>query len=96
MAATAEEPLFTDAPAVATHLDACMLACTDGRARRLACIPRLRAPMSLRDLALNRAEILRVVGTGNLYFDSAPDDALGIATLCCCTPLQTADPSANC
>ncbi len=41
------------------------------RARRLACIPRLRVPTSLRDLALNRAEILRVVGTGNLDFDSA-------------------------
>jgi hypothetical protein len=41
------------------------------RARRLACIPRLRVPMTPRDLALNRAEVLRVVTTGGVDFASA-------------------------
>jgi len=41
------------------------------RAHRLACIPRLRVPMTPRDLALNRAEALRVVATGRLDFTIA-------------------------
>jgi hypothetical protein len=41
------------------------------RARRLACIPRLRVPMTPRDLAVNRAEVLRVVNAGGLDFASA-------------------------
>ena len=53
------------------HLDARTRLHNMARARRLACIPRLRVPMNPRDLALNRAEIIRVVGTGNLDFDSA-------------------------
>ena len=41
------------------------------RARRLACIPRLRVPMNRRDLALNRAEVLRVMNTGSVDFATA-------------------------
>src|ERR1017187_4071369 len=41
------------------------------RARRLACIPRLRVPMTPRDLALNRSEVLRIVTSGNCDFASA-------------------------
>lgn len=41
------------------------------RARRLTCIPRLRIPETPRDLALNRAEVLRVVATGSLDFATA-------------------------
>src|SRR5664279_1175706 len=41
------------------------------RARRLACIPRLRVPMIPRDLALNRSEVLRVVTAGGVDFASA-------------------------
>jgi len=41
------------------------------RARRLACIPRLRVPMTPRDLALNRSEVLRVVTAGGVDFASA-------------------------
>ena len=41
------------------------------RARRLACIPRLRVPMTPRDLALNRSEVLRVVTAGGVDFATA-------------------------
>jgi hypothetical protein len=41
------------------------------RARRLASFPRLCVPMNLRDLALNRAEVLRVVNTGCVDFATA-------------------------
>ena len=41
------------------------------RARRLACIPRLRVPMTPRDLALNRSEVLRIVTAGGVDFASA-------------------------
>jgi hypothetical protein len=53
------------------HLDARTRLHNMARARRLACIPRLRVPMTPRDLALNRAEVLRVVITGALDFASA-------------------------
>ena len=41
------------------------------RACRLACIPRLRVPMTPRDLASNRAEVLRVVNSGAVDFATA-------------------------
>src|SRR5664279_2728424 len=41
------------------------------RARRLACIPRLRVPMTPGDLASNRAEVLRVVAAGGVDFATA-------------------------
>src|ERR1019366_6636160 len=41
------------------------------RARRLACIPRLCVPTTRLDLALNRAEVLRVVNTGSVDFATA-------------------------
>ena len=41
------------------------------RARRVACIPRLRVPITARDLALNRSEVLRIVTAGNCDFASA-------------------------
>ncbi|HEY4931899.1 MAG TPA: hypothetical protein VII23_10035 [Terriglobales bacterium] len=53
------------------HLDARTRLHNMARARRLACIPRLRVPMTPRDLALNRAEVLRVVNSGTLDFASA-------------------------
>ena len=53
------------------HLNARARLHNMARARRLACLPRLRVPMTPRDLALNRAEIFRVVATGNLDFASA-------------------------
>jgi len=53
------------------HLDARARSHNMARARRLACIPRLRVPMTPRDLALNRSEILRIVTAGNCDFDSA-------------------------
>jgi len=53
------------------HLDARTRLHNMARARRLACIPRLRVPMNRRDLALNRAEILRVIDTGSIDFASA-------------------------
>lgn len=48
------------------HLDAQARLHNMARARRLNCIPRLRVPMNRRDLALNRAEILRVIDTGSV------------------------------
>ena len=53
------------------HLDARTRLHNMARARRLACVPRLRVPMTPRDLALNRAEVLRVVNSGSLDFDTA-------------------------
>jgi len=53
------------------HLDARTRLHNMARARRLACIPRLRVPMTPRDLALNRAEVLRVVTAGGLDFATA-------------------------
>ena len=53
------------------HLDARARLHNMARARRLACIPRLCVPMTSRDLALNRAEVLRVVNSGSLDFDTA-------------------------
>src|SRR5271169_3332473 len=41
------------------------------RARRLAGIPMLRVPMTPRDLALNRSEVLRVVTDGAVDFATA-------------------------
>jgi hypothetical protein len=41
------------------------------RARRLACIPRLCVPTTWLDLALNRAEVLRVVTAGGVDFATA-------------------------
>ncbi len=46
------------------HLDARARLHNMARARRLVCIPRLRVPMNRRDLALNRAEVLRVINSG--------------------------------
>ena len=53
------------------HLDARARLRNMARARRLACIPRLRVPMTRRDLALNRAEVLRVVNSGSVDFATA-------------------------
>jgi len=53
------------------HLDAQARLHNMARARRLTCVPRLRVPMNPRDLALNRAEVLRVVAAGNVDFASA-------------------------
>jgi len=53
------------------HLDARSRLHYMARARRLACIPRLRVPVSPRDLALNRAEVLRVVDSGAVDFATA-------------------------
>ena len=53
------------------HLDARTRLHNMARARRLTCIPRLRVPITFRDLALNRAEALRVVATGGLDFATA-------------------------
>ena len=53
------------------HLDARTRLHSMARARRLACIPRLRVPMTTRDLALNRAEVLRVVNSGSVDFATA-------------------------
>jgi hypothetical protein len=53
------------------HLDARARLHNMARARRLTCIPRFRVPMTPRDLALNRAEALRIVATGRLDFATA-------------------------
>ena len=53
------------------HLDARARLHNMARARRLFRIPRLRVPMNRRDLALNRAEVLRVVDSGNVDFATA-------------------------
>ena len=53
------------------HLDARTRFHNMGRAGRLACIPRLRVPMTPRDLASNRSEVLRVVNSGSVDFATA-------------------------
>ncbi len=53
------------------HLDTRTRLHNMARARRLACIPRLRGIMDQRDLASNRAEVLRVVNTGSVDFATA-------------------------
>jgi hypothetical protein len=53
------------------HLVACNRLHNIVRARRLACIPRLRVPMTPHDVALNRFEILRVVIAGGVDFATA-------------------------
>ena len=53
------------------HLDARIRLHNMARARRLNCIPRLRVPMNRRDLALNRAEVLRVINTARVDFATA-------------------------
>jgi len=53
------------------HLDAQARLHNMARARRLNCIPRLRVPMNRRDLALNRAEVLRVINTARVDFATA-------------------------
>ena len=53
------------------HLDAQARLHNMARARRRACIPRLCVPVTRRDLALNRAEILRVINTGNIDYATA-------------------------
>jgi hypothetical protein len=53
------------------HLDARSRLHNMARARRIASIPRLRVPMTLRDLDLNRSEVLRIVNAGSVDFASA-------------------------
>ena len=53
------------------HLDSRTRLRNLARARRLACIPRFRVPMTLRELALNRSEDLRVVTAGSVDFATA-------------------------
>ena len=53
------------------HLDARTRLHNMARARRLACIPRIRVPINRRDLALNRAEVRRVINSGNVDFATA-------------------------
>ena len=53
------------------HLDAHARRHNMARARRLARIPRLRVPMTRRDLASNRAEVLRVINSGCVDFATA-------------------------
>ena len=53
------------------HLDARTRLHNMARASRLARIPRLCVPMTRLDLALNRAEVLRVVNSGSVDFATA-------------------------
>jgi hypothetical protein len=53
------------------HRDARSRLHNSARARRLARIPRLRVPINRRELALNRAEIVRVINTGSFDFATA-------------------------
>jgi hypothetical protein len=53
------------------HLDARARLRNMARARRLACIPRIRVPMNRRDLALNRAEVQRIINSGSVDFATA-------------------------
>src|SRR5450432_3564859 len=53
------------------HLDARTRLHNMARACRLACVPRLCVPTTRLDLALNRAEVLRVVNTGSVDFATA-------------------------
>src|SRR5450755_3800936 len=53
------------------HLDARTRLHNMARARRVASFARLCVPMNRRDLALNRSEVLRVVNSGSVDFDTA-------------------------
>ena len=53
------------------HLDAQARLHNMARARRLASFARLCVPTNLGDVALNRAEVLRVVNSGNVDFATA-------------------------
>ena len=53
------------------HLDARTRLHNIARARRLASFARLCVPMNRRDLALNRAEVLRVINSGAVDFATA-------------------------
>ena len=53
------------------HLDASTRLHNMARARRLASFPLLCVPTTRLDLALNRAEVLRVVNTGSIDFATA-------------------------
>jgi hypothetical protein len=53
------------------HLDAQARLHNMARARRLASFARLCVPTNLGDVALNRAEVLRVVNSGNVDFTTA-------------------------
>ena len=53
------------------HLDVRTRLHNMARARRLASIPRICVPMTPRDLASNRAEVLRVVNSGAVDFATA-------------------------
>src|ERR1035441_6070066 len=53
------------------HLDARARLHNIARARRLASFARLCVPMTLRDLASNRSEVLRIVTAGGVDFASA-------------------------
>ena len=53
------------------HLDARTRLHNMARARRLACIPRIRVPMTRSDLKLNRIEIMRVINSGGVDFATA-------------------------
>ncbi len=53
------------------HLDAQAHLHNMARARRLTSFARLCVPMTRRDLAMNRAEVLRVVNTGSVDFATA-------------------------
>src|SRR5271165_4809949 len=53
------------------HLDARTRLHNMARTCRLASFPRLRVPLTPRDLALNRSEVLRVVTAGAVDFASA-------------------------
>ena len=53
------------------HLDARTRLHNMARACRLASFARLCVPMNLRDLAMNRAETLRVINTGSVDFATA-------------------------
>jgi len=53
------------------HLDVRTRLHNVARARRRSCIPRLCVPMTRCDLALNRAEVLRVINTARVDFATA-------------------------
>lgn len=53
------------------HLDSRTRLHNMARARRLTCVPRMRVPESPRDLALNRAEVSRVLATERIEPDTS-------------------------
>jgi len=53
------------------HLDARTRLHNSARSRRVASFARLCVPMNRRDLAMNRAEVLRVVNSGSVDFATA-------------------------